>query len=54
MKKICTKCKRNRPLDKYSPDKRATDGKTSECTECMSNRKRAKKQDVIIAYIFPD
>lgn len=54
MKKVCTKCKKNKTLDKYSPDKRASDGKTSQCTECMSSRKKNRYQDTIIAYVFAD
>lgn len=54
MNKLCTKCKQSKPIDKFSPDKRASDGKTSQCRECMSDRRKNKYKDAIVAYIFPD
>ena len=34
MYKACTKCSREKPLDDYYSDKRAKDGKQSQCKSC--------------------
>ncbi len=34
--KVCTKCKKTKPLSNYSPHKRAVDGKQSACKACMN------------------
>jgi 5-methylcytosine-specific restriction endonuclease McrA len=41
MKKICSKCKENKPLEDYYKDSRHKDGKQSECKSC--NNVQSKK-----------
>lgn len=33
-RKRCTKCGRNLPLQQFSPDQRASDGRQSQCNRC--------------------
>ena len=40
-KKVCTKCKEEKPLEEFGKDKRAKDGKNSSCKAC--ERIRCKK-----------
>lgn len=34
--KRCSKCRAEKPMDCFSPDKRASDGKQSQCRQCMN------------------
>ena len=43
MNKVCTKCKINKPLEEYSKDNRAKDGRTSACKSCYSEYNKTDK-----------
>lgn len=53
-KKKCTGCNKTKTLDLFNNDKRATDGATTRCKECMASYKRNRKKQEIVAYIFAD
>lgn len=46
--KSCTNCKEMKPLELYGLDKRASDGRTSRCRECLNRslRERFTRGDV--------
>ncbi len=55
MKKICTKCKENKPLEEYSKDARKKNGRKSECKSChnvmqMKYRKTANGEMSHVKY----
>ena len=43
--KYCPRCKKDKPLDAFSYDKRAKDKKQSYCQECISNICAIRKMD---------
>lgn len=43
MNKHCTKCAIEKPTGEFYTDKRATDGRSSECKECASTRRKARR-----------
>lgn len=48
--KSCSQCKLVKPLDQFYQDKRASDGKTSECSECNKAYKRSPEGLVKVMY----
>lgn len=46
MTKVCTKCKKNKPLEDYYKDARVKDGRASECKSCRNVvQKKYNKSD---------
>lgn len=43
-RKCCTRCKVEKPLEDYSTDKRALDGRQSRCKDCSNAVKREKRE----------
>lgn len=50
--KICTKCKTNKALSEYAPDRRATDRKQSQCKQCTNTYKKSRKAQEIVAFDY--
>jgi hypothetical protein len=48
MKKCCKKCKEQKPLADFYPDRKMADGLRSDCKECVKKKvmdaKKAKKE----------
>lgn len=40
--KTCTKCKETKPLSKFYAEKKAKDGKTSQCGTCLAEKARRR------------
>lgn len=50
MNKICTKCKQDKSFDDFTNDKRAKDGKHSQCKLCVSSAMKEyyrKKPEIV-------
>ena len=43
--KACTKCSASKDLDDYGPDKRAKDGKQSQCKTCYAKYQEERRKD---------
>ena len=54
MNKTCSQCEKNRPIDEFRNDKRASDGKRAECVDCTrvyQTKWKARNKEKIAAYL---
>lgn len=52
--KICTKCKVKKPLEEYSIESRAKDGRRSACKKCLSKQQNIYNRNHPTEYIAED
>jgi hypothetical protein len=50
--KVCSKCKKLKPLTDFSPDKRAPDGRVWRCRSCVAEYKRSRTHQEIVAFDY--
>lgn len=51
-KKVCNKCKIEKPLSEFANDRSSKTKKTTQCKQCMKDYKKKRKEQEIVAFDF--